>query len=64
MKNEKKILIFLVDDDALYLKSLEIEFTENTGSTIRTFSTGEDCIEKISENPDIINLDYHLYGIN
>ena len=24
--NEKKILIFLVDDDALFLKSIEIEF--------------------------------------
>ena len=32
MTNEKKILLFLVDDDALFLKSLEIEFSQNTES--------------------------------
>ena len=29
MKNESKIKLFLVDDDAVFLKSLEIEFLEN-----------------------------------
>jgi DNA-binding NtrC family response regulator len=64
MTNDKKILLFLVDDDALFLKSLEIEFTESTESVVKTFATGELCIEKISENPDIIVLDYHLNGID
>ncbi|HUX95801.1 MAG TPA: response regulator [Bacteroidales bacterium] len=63
MTIEKKILLFLVDDDALFLKSLEIEFTQNTGSSIRTFATGELCLENISLNPDIVILDYHLDGI-
>jgi len=40
MDNEN-ILLFLVDDDALFLKSLEIEFKENTKSVIKTFATGE-----------------------
>jgi two-component system, OmpR family, response regulator len=63
MLNEKKILLFLVDDDALYLKSLEIEFAQNTESTIRTFATGEQCLKNLSFNPDVIILDYHLNGI-
>jgi len=63
MNSEKKILIFLVDDDALFLKSLEIEFTQNTNSTIKTFATGEDCIENIMLNPDIIVLDYYLNSV-
>jgi two-component system, OmpR family, response regulator len=63
MMEEKKILLFLVDDDPLFLKSLEIEFTENTGSEIRTFPTGELCIKNLSLNPDIVILDYYLNGI-
>jgi len=64
MTNEKKILIFLVDDDALFLKSLEIEFAQNTGSDIKTFTTGELCLKNISQNPDIIVLDYHLNSVD
>lgn len=62
--NEKKIVLFLVDDDALFLKSLEIEFAENTQSIIKTFPTGELCLENISQNPDLIILDYHLNSID
>jgi two-component system, OmpR family, response regulator len=63
MKNEK-IKLFLVDDDALFLKSLEIEFLENADFEIKTFLSGELCLENLSLNPDIIILDYHLDGIN
>ena len=62
--NEKKILLFLVDDDALFLRSLEIEFAKNTKSVIKSFPTGELCLKNLSQNPDIIILDYHLNGIN
>src|ERR1017187_9030546 len=64
MKNENKIKFFLVDDDALFLKSLEIEFLEHADFTIETFATGELCIENLSHNPDVIILDYHLDGID
>jgi DNA-binding NtrC family response regulator len=64
MMNDKKILLFLVDDDSLFLKSLEIEFSQNTGSEIKTFSTGELCIKSLALSPDIIILDYHLNGID
>jgi DNA-binding NtrC family response regulator len=61
--NENKIKIFLVDDDALFLKSLEIEFLENVDFIIETYSTGELCLENLSNNPDVIILDYQLDGI-
>jgi two-component system OmpR family response regulator len=64
MINEKKILLFLVDDDVLFLKSLVIEFTQNTDSDIQTFVTGELCLESISQNPDVIVLDYYLNSID
>ena len=64
MKNENKIKIFLVDDDAVFLKSLEIEFLQHADFTIETFATGELCMENLSHNPDVIILDYHLDGID
>jgi DNA-binding NtrC family response regulator len=63
MANEKKNLIFLVDDDELFLKDLELEFSENTKSDIRSFGTGEECMANIFLNPDIVILDYHLNSI-
>ena len=64
MKNESKIKLFLVDDDAVFLKSLEIEFLQNADFDIETFATGELCMENISHSPDVIILDYHLDGID
>jgi two-component system OmpR family response regulator len=64
MMYEKKILLFLVDDDVLFLKSLAIEFTQNTESEIQTYVTGELCLESISQNPDVIVLDYYLNSVD
>jgi DNA-binding NarL/FixJ family response regulator len=64
MSNEKKIKLFLVDDDALYLKLLEIELLEHADFTIETYATGELCIADLSHDPDVIILDYHLDGID
>jgi two-component system, OmpR family, response regulator len=64
MNNESKIKIFLVDDDAVFLKSLEIEFRQNGDFIIETYATGEQCMQNISNKPDIIILDYHLDGID
>lgn len=59
-KNENRIKLFLVDDDPVFLRLLEIQFLERAGVVIETFATGELCIEKLSHNPDIIIADYHL----
>jgi DNA-binding NtrC family response regulator len=64
MKKENKMHLFLVDDDVLFLKSLEIEFYHHTAFTVETFATGELCVENLSHNPDVIILDYHLNGID
>jgi DNA-binding NtrC family response regulator len=64
MKNENKIKLFLVDDDALFLKSLEIEFLQNADFDIETYATGELCVENLSHSPDVLILDYLLDGID
>jgi len=63
MNTKNKIKIFLVDDDAVYLKSLEIEFLQHGDFTIETFATGERCVSALTNNPDAIILDYLLDGI-
>ena len=60
----KKIKLFIVDDDALFLKSLEIDFLSQTSFEIATFATGELCIANLSNNPDVVILDFHLNGID
>lgn len=60
---DQKIKLFLVDDDALFLKSLEIEFQLHGDFEIKTFATGELCLESLTESPDVVILDYHLDGI-
>lgn len=64
MRNENKIKIFLVDDDVVFLKSLEIEFLQLDNFIVETYVTGELCIENLSHEPDIIILDYLLDGID
>lgn len=64
MEKENKIKLFLVDDDALFLKSLEIEFLELADFKMETYATGELCIANLSHKPDVIILDYHLDGID
>jgi len=64
MNNIEKIKIFLVDDDAVFLKSLEIEFLEHADFNIQTYATGELCVNNLSNTPDVIILDYFLDGID
>jgi DNA-binding NtrC family response regulator len=62
--NKDKIKLFLVDDDAVFLKLLEIEFLEHADFLIETYPTGEKCMENLTHNPDVIILDYRLDGIS
>ena len=63
MNSKNKIKLFLVDDDALFLKTLQIELQNHADFEIETYATGELCMNNLSHNPDVIILDYHLDGI-
>jgi len=62
--NDEKIKIFLVDDDKIYLKLLEIELLSQGDFDITTYATGERCLENLQDTPDVIVLDYNLDGID
>lgn len=64
MENETKIKIALVDDDAIFLKMLKIEFLNHSKFEVETFATGEQCIQHLSPDSQLVVLDYNLDGIN
>jgi two-component system OmpR family response regulator len=61
--NPNQQTVYLVDDDAVFLKLLAIDFQLQTDFKVLTFETGEKCLENLDRQPDLIILDYHLDGI-
>lgn len=58
---KKGLMIFIVDDDPIYVKMLELYLMKEVPDlTIRTFSTGEACLHEMHLDPDVIILDYFL----
>lgn len=61
MDNISDFSVFLVDDDPFYLRIFS-QHLQNIGiKELQTFSNGYDCLEHISDKPDIVFLD-HLMG--
>ena len=63
----KRTLIFLVDDDDMYLKTAVHTLSQNRSFDIKQFTSGEAAIEaaKISKKkPDVMVLDYFLNSEN
>jgi two-component system OmpR family response regulator len=58
---DKDITVFLVDDDLMFLKALEHSITGKLPSvTIKTFQTGEACLQQMKLKPEVVILDYYL----
>lgn len=53
--------IFIVDDEPLLSEMLtDYLMDKNPGFSIRSFLTGEACLQSLDEQPATIVLDYHL----
>ncbi len=55
-------LIFMVDDDKVILNLLEYVFQGKNDYRIKTFVSGENCLENMHLKPDLVVLDYVLSG--
>lgn len=53
----KEKLIFIVDDDP-FINRLVVKRFSSNGFKLEAFETGEDCLNAINSNPDLIILDY------
>lgn len=54
------LTIFIVDDDPFWTAMLEQLLTDLGHKTIHTFSSGQDGIDHLHLNPDLIFLDYQM----
>jgi two-component system OmpR family response regulator len=60
MEFTKSKKIFIVDDDEMIRMELSDYLTLNGKHQVTVFKTGEECLNQLLENPDIIVLDYYL----
>jgi two-component system, OmpR family, response regulator len=60
MDYKKPKNIFIVDDDPMLAEACKDFLTRKVPHSIRTFSTGEQCLKNITKQTDIIILDYYL----
>jgi DNA-binding NarL/FixJ family response regulator len=59
--NKKSPTIFIVDDEPLLSEMLNDYLKEQYADfNIRSFPTGEACLQRLDEKPDIVVLDYYL----
>ena len=62
MATENSRYLFLVDDEPIQNEMLKDYLSERFLYTIKTFDNGEEAINGLGLNPEIIVLDYHLSG--
>lgn len=55
-------LIFFVDDDKMILNLLEYTFQSRQNYNVKSYLTGEQCLENLNLNPELIVLDHILAG--
>ncbi len=60
MKTTFDPTIFVVEDDFFYQSVIIANLKANGYLKVQAFSSGEDCEKNLSQNPDIIMLDYDL----
>ena len=56
--------IFIVDDDAMLIEALKDWLTRKVPHQVTTFITGEECLDHLSEKPDVVILDYYLNSVS
>lgn len=53
-------LIFFVDDDKMMLNLMEYTFKCREGFEVKSYFSGEDCVDNLSLDPELIVLDYYM----
>jgi DNA-binding NarL/FixJ family response regulator len=64
MLTNKPKHIFIVEDNQIYSMMLDYILSKDTIYQFVSFKSGEECLENLYLNPDIIILDYGLPGMN
>lgn len=59
MADQKK-KIFVVDDDKMFCTMLSDHLEDQGLYDVSTFGTGEECLDRLEDKPDVVILDYYL----
>lgn len=63
MQNQNPFKFFIVDDDLICTYMHEKHLLNLNYNNITCFSNGNDCLNNLNQNPDIIFLDHNMDGI-
>lgn len=63
MQNTKNPLIFVVEDNHIYNKLVVSYLKTNKYTNVESYLTGEDALQNMHKNPDIVVQDYLLDGM-
>ena len=61
--SDKELTVFIVDDNPVFLKLVRHLLKEDH-VTVITFPSGEECLNALDLEPDIVITDFHLDGKN
>lgn len=64
MGTKDQLKIFIVDDDPFCLGMYQQHLVNAGYKKPRTFSNGQDCLNRLTEQPDIILLDHQMEPYN
>jgi len=64
MKNQEDIKVFIVDDNPFCLDLYQTYLYNQGYKHVSTFSNSEDCLAKLSHQPDIVFVDHDMQPIN
>jgi two-component system, NtrC family, response regulator AtoC len=64
MKIPTQFSVFLVEDNEFYALMLDHELSEQCNYRVIPYKSGEECIENLYLDPDVIILDFGLTGMN
>lgn len=56
-------LVFFVDDDKMILNLLEYTFKSRDGIRVKTFFSGEECLDHMQLKPDLVVVDHMFTGV-
>ncbi len=60
MREGKYPLIFIIEDNPLFLTMIEEHLSLNNLNNFKSFQTGDECIDQLHLHPDIVIMDYEL----
>lgn len=63
MQNTKNPLIFVVEDNTIYSNLVVSYLKTNKFTNVESYLTGEEALENMHKNPDLVIQDYLLNGI-